>query len=450
MKGKPMTQGTRILHRSLKAQYPIASSASGCYIRDSQGKQYIDASGGAAVSCLGHGHERVTRAMKAQIDRLQFIHTSFFTSAAAEELAERLAAGAPGGRWRVFFVSGGSEATEAALKLCRQLWVERGEAQRDHFFSRWFSYHGNTLGALSVSGNKGRRALYDPILLANVKLALPCHAYRHQLAGESETAYGTRAARSLDQLMSEAGATRALAFIAETVVGATLGAAPPTAGYFKQIRDICDRHQAFFIADEVMCGMGRCGKLFAIEEEGVMPDMITLAKGLGGGYQAIGALLVREELAQELESGSGAFQHGHTYIGHSVAAAAALEVQKVIDEEQLVPRVAIMGAKLKERLKVRFEAHPHIGDIRGRGLLLALELVENRASKRPFPAERKLWAKIKAAGLDEGIICYPSAGTADGVSGDHVLLAPPYIVTDAQLDEIVDKLGRAVDMALQD
>src|SRR5687768_6251252 len=257
-----MTQRTRILHRSLKAYYPTATSAKGCYIRDSQGKQYIDASGGAAVSCLGHSHERVIRAMKAQIDRLQFIHTSFFTSAAAEELAERLAAGAPGGRWRVFFVSGGSEATEAALKLCRQLWVERGEAQRDQFFSRWFSYHGNTLGALSVSGNKGRRALYDPILLGNVKLALPCHAYRHQLTGESETEYGTRAAGSLDRLMSEAGAKRALAFIAETVVGATLGAAPPTAGYFKQIREICDRHQAFFIADEVMCGMGRCGKLF--------------------------------------------------------------------------------------------------------------------------------------------------------------------------------------------
>lgn len=444
-----MTQRTRILHRSLKAHYPIAQSASGCYIRDSQGKQYIDASGGAAVSCLGHGHERVIRAMKAQIDRLQFVHTSFFTSAAAEELAERLAAGAPGGRWRVFFVSGGSEATEAALKLCRQLWVERGEAQRDHYFSRWFSYHGNTLGALSVSGNKGRRALYDPILLGNVKLALPCHAYRHQLAGENETEYGTRAARSLDQLMSEAGAKRALAFIAETVVGATLGAASPTAGYFKRIREICDRHQAFFIADEVMCGMGRCGKLFAIEDEGVMPDMITLAKGLGGGYQAIGALLVREELAQELERGSGAFQHGHTYIGHSVAAAAALEVQKVIEEEQLLPRVAVMGAKLKERLKARFEAHPHIGDIRGRGLLLALELVENRESKRPFPAERKLWSKIKAAGLDEGLICYPSGGTADGVSGDHVLLAPPYIVTDPQLDEIVDKLGRAVDRTIK-
>lgn len=444
-----MTQHTRILHRSLNAQYPTAKSAKGCYIKDSQGKQYIDASGGAAVSCLGHGHERVIGAMKAQIDRLQFIHTSFFTSDPAEELAQRLASAAPGGKWRVFFVSGGSEATEAALKLCRQLWVERGEAQRDHFFSRWFSYHGNTLGALSVSGNKARRALYDPILLPRVKLAQPCHAYRHLSAGESEVEYGVRAAQSLDFAMSEAGPQRALGFIAETVVGATLGAAPATGGYFKRIREVCDRHQAFFIADEVMCGMGRCGKLFAIEEEDVVPDMITLAKGLGGGYQAIGALLVREDLAQELERGSGAFQHGHTYIGHSVAAAAALEVQKVIEEEELVPRVRVMGEKLKQRLDARFGAHPNVGDIRGRGLLLAIELVEDRESKHPFPVERKLWAGIKAAGLEEGLICYPSGGTADGTRGDHVLLAPPFIVTEPQLDEIVEKLGRAMDKALE-
>jgi adenosylmethionine-8-amino-7-oxononanoate aminotransferase len=443
-----MTQHTRILHRSLKTRYPTAESAKGCYIRDSQGKQYIDASGGAAVSCLGHGHERVVSAMKTQIDRLQFIHSSFFTSDAAEELAQKLASSAPGGRWRVFFVSGGSEATEAALKLSRQLWVERGKAQRDHFFSRWFSYHGNTLGALSVSGNKARRALYDPILLAKVKLAEPCHAYRHRLAHESEVEYGTRAAQSLDAAMSEEGPDRALGFIAETVVGATLGAAPATPGYFKRIREICNRHQAFFIADEVMCGMGRCGRLFAIEEEDVVPDMITLAKGLGGGYQAIGALLVREDLAQELERGSGAFQHGHTYVGHSVAAAAALAVQKVIEEEDLVRRVRVMGEKLKQRLDAQFAGHANVGDIRGRGLLLAVELVEDRASKRPFPAARKLWAKIKAAGLEEGLICYPSGGTADGVNGDHVLLAPPYIVTEPQLDEIVEKLAWAVDKAL--
>ncbi|HEY7763707.1 MAG TPA: aspartate aminotransferase family protein [Aestuariivirgaceae bacterium] len=444
-----MAKHSKILHRSLSTRYETAASAEGCYVRDAQGKQYVDASGGAAVSCLGHGHPRVLEAMKRQMEKLQFIHSSFFTSDAAEALAERLAAAAPGGAWRVFFVSGGSEATEAALKLSRQLWVERGEPQRDHFFARWQSYHGNTLGALSVSGNKGRRALYDPLLLAKARLALPCFAYRHKAPQESEADYAGRTAASLDEAMVEAGRGRAIGFIAETVVGATLGAAPAVPGYFKRIREICDRHGAFFVADEVMCGMGRCGAMFAIEEEAVQPDMITLAKGLGGGYQPIGALLVREALVEELMRGSGAFQHGHTYIGHAIAAAAALEVQKVIAEERLVERARRMGALLKERLEARFGAHPHVGDIRGRGLFLALELVEERESKRPFPAKRKLWAKIKAAGLEEGLICYPSGGTADGVNGDHVLLAPPYIVEDAQLDEIVEKLARAIDRGIE-
>jgi adenosylmethionine-8-amino-7-oxononanoate aminotransferase len=444
-----MSTESRILHRSLSASYPVAESGQGCYIRDSKGKQYLDASGGAAVSCLGHSHPRIIEAIKRQVERLQFVHTSFFTSAAAEELAERLSAAAPQGRWRVFFTSGGSEATEAALKLARQLWVERGQGGRDHFFSRWHSYHGNTLGALSVSGNKGRRKLYDPILVQNVRLIEPCFAYRYKRAQESEEDYAERSARLLDEAMTELGGARAIAFIAETVVGATLGAVPAAAGYFETIRSICDRHGAFLIADEVMCGMGRCGSLFAMEEERIVPDMITLAKGIGGGYQPIGALLVREELVEEIERGSGAFQHGHTYIGHSVAAAAALEVQKVISEEKLVDRVRIKGDQLKQRLAARFGGHGFIGDIRGRGLLLALELVSDRESKAPFPAARGLWAKIKSLALEEGLICYPGGGTADGINGDHVLLAPPYIVSDAQLDEIIDKLGRAIERALQ-
>jgi adenosylmethionine-8-amino-7-oxononanoate aminotransferase len=445
-----MTDRSRIFHRSLSADYPVAVSGEGCYIRDATGKQYLDASSGAAVSCLGHSHPRIVDAIKHQVERLQFAHTSFFTSAAAEELAEHLSAAAPKGPWRVFFVSGGSEATEAALKLARQLWVERGQATRDHFLSRWHSYHGNTLGALSVSGNKGRRKLYDPILVQNVRHIEPCFAYRYQRAQESEKDYARRAAGSLDEQMTELGQGRAIAFIAETIVGATLGAVPPASGYFKAIRSICDRHGALLIADEVMCGMGRCGSLFAMEQEGVVPDMITLAKGLGGGYQPIGALLVREELAQEIERGSGAFQHGHTYVGHSVAAAAALEVQKVISEEKLVDRVRVKGEQLKQRLTTCFGDHVHVGDIRGRGLLVALELVADRDSKVPFPAARGLAAKIKSAAMEEGLICYPSGGTADGVDGDHVLLAPPYIIKDSQLDEIVARLGRAIEQALKE
>jgi adenosylmethionine-8-amino-7-oxononanoate aminotransferase len=445
-----MTNRSRILHRSLAATYPTADSGQGCYIRDSNGKHYLDASGGAAVSCLGHSHPRIVDAIKKQAERLQFAHTSFFTSEAAEELALSLSQAAPGGPWRVFFTSGGSEATEAALKFARQLQVERGEARRDHFFSRWFSYHGNTLGALSVSGNKGRRRLYDPILVPNVKLIEPCFAYRHKGANESEENYAARSARSLEEAMVALGRGRAIAFIAETMVGATLGAVAAVPGYFQTIRSICDRHGAFLIIDEVMCGMGRCGSLFAFEQEGIVPDMITLAKGLGGGYQPIGAVLIREALAQEIERGSGGFQHGHTYVGHMVAAAAALEVQKVISEERLVDRVREKGEGLGQRLETRFGGHSHIGDIRGRGLLVALELVQDRQSKAPFPAERRLWAKIKALAMEEGLICYPSGGTADGINGDHVLIAPPYIVSEEQLDEIVDKLGRAIERAIRE
>jgi adenosylmethionine-8-amino-7-oxononanoate aminotransferase len=442
-----MHQTSRILHRSLSTAYPTAVSAAGCYIRDSAGKQYLDASSGIAVSCLGHSHPRMLDAIKRQMERLQFAHTSFFTSDAAEELAETLSKSAAGGPWRVFFVSGGSEATEAALKLSRQLQVERGELKRDCFFSRWYSYHGNTLGALSVSGNRGRRTLYEPILVGTVRLVEPCFAYRHKHTSESDGEYGARAALSLAQAMGEHQG-RGLSFIAETVVGATLGAVPPVRGYFKSVRETCSLNGAFMIADEVMCGIGRCGSQFAFEAEGIVPDMITLAKGLGAGYLPIGALMVKETLAEEIRRGSGAVQHGHTYVGHSIAAAAALEVQKVIAEERLVERARLKGDELQRRLRERFQNHPHIGDIRGRGLLVALELVADRRSKTPFPAERRLWAKIKALALEEGLICYPGGGTADGIAGDHVLLAPPYIVSDGELDEMVDKLSRAIDRAI--
>jgi adenosylmethionine-8-amino-7-oxononanoate aminotransferase len=440
---------SRILHRSLGSRYRTAASGQGCIIRDAEGKTYIDASGGAAVSCLGHGHARVADAMKRQIDRIAYAHTSFFTNDPAEELASHLAARAPGGRWRVFFTSGGSEATEAALKLARQMQVERGQGGRDHFFSRWFSYHGNTLGALSVSGNAARRKLYDPILVPNVRLVDPCFAYRWQREEESAEDYGARAARSLGEAVHSLGPGRGIAFIAETVVGATLGAAPPAPGYFAAVRRICDEHGLFMIADEVMCGMGRCGRLYAFEEEGIIPDMITLAKGLGAGYQPIGAVLVREDIVEELAGGSGAFQHGHTYVAHAVATAAALEVQKVIEDDGLVERAARSGQTLMRRLQKTFGDHPNVGDVRGRGLLWAIEIVADRRTKRPFPAERKLWSRIKSMALDEGLLCYPGGGTADGVDGDHVLVAPPYTISEDELDEAVSILGRVVDRALR-
>ncbi len=439
---------SRVFHRSLKGPLPQADHAQGAYIFDAAGKQYLDASGGAAVSCLGHGHRVVIDAIKQQLDRLPFAHTSFFTSGPAEELADILSTKAPGGTWRTYYLSGGSEANEAALKLTRQLQVERGQPQRDWFVSRRQSYHGNTLGALSVGGRKSNLDLFGPILLQNVEKIMPCFAYREQRDGESEDAFSRRAAGELESAIERIGEGRVIAFLAETVVGATLGCVPPTKGYFSEIRRICDDHGVLMIVDEVMCGMGRCGNLFACEQEGVVPDVITVAKGLGGGYQPLGAMMVREDLVAEIERGSGAFSHGHTYVGHPAACAAGLAVQNVFESEKLIPRVAQMGMKLRDRLEARFGDHPHVGDIRGRGLFQGVEIVADRASKAPFPARHGLAGRIKKQAMANGLICYPFAGTVDGDSGDHVLLAPPFIVSDAQLDELTDKLARSIDEAI--
>jgi adenosylmethionine-8-amino-7-oxononanoate aminotransferase len=439
---------SRVFHRSLVHEFPEARAAKGAYITDATGKQYFDASGGAAVSCLGHGHPKIIAAITHQLERMAFAHTSFFTNEPAERLAEILSAKAPGGEWRIYYLSGGSEANEAALKLARQLHVERGESGRDTFVSRRFSYHGNTLGALSVGGRTAHLPTFGAILLPNVRKIDPCFAYRWKEEGESESDYGLRAARALEREIEDLGEGRAIAFIAETVVGATLGAVPPVPGYFKEIRRICDRHGLFMILDEVMCGMGRCGTLFACEQDGVVPDMISLAKGLGAGYQPIGALMVREELAEVIEKGSGAFSHGHTYVGHATACAAGLAVQEVFEEEGLVPRVAAMGARLKAALEERFAPHPHVGDVRGRGLFLAVEVVADRATKAAFPPSLGLAMRIKARAMTNGLICYPFSGTVDGTAGDHVLLAPPFIISDGQIEELVDKLSRSIDEAI--
>lgn len=446
----PQANASRVFHRSLKGEIPQAEGGQGAYLRDAQGKQYLDASGGAAVSCLGHGDPRIIGAIKQQLDKLAFAHTSFFTNQPAEELAAVLSEKAPGGNWRVYFLSGGSEANEAALKLARQVQVERGQASRDHFIARQQSYHGNTLGALSVSGNPGRKKVYEAILNPNVRHIMPCYAYRHQRDGESEVEYGVRAAAGLEAEITSLGSERTIAFIAETVVGSTLGAVPPAPGYFKEIRRICDQHGALMLLDEVMSGMGRTGTMFGCEQDGVVPDMIAIAKGLGAGYQPIGALLVREEIVQEIESGSGAFQHGHTYVGHATACAAALAVQRVFESDNLIDRVATMGHHLEDLLKARLGAHPHVGDIRGRGFFRGVELVRDRDAKTPFDAALGLAGKLKKAAMANGLICYPDNRTVDGVSGDHVLIAPPFIITEAQCDELVDKLERSINQALDE
>jgi adenosylmethionine-8-amino-7-oxononanoate aminotransferase len=438
---------SHILHRSPRHTLPLAASGRGIHIVDIAGRDYIDASGGAAVSCLGHNHPDVMRAMHEQIDRIAYAHTGFFSTAVAEELADNLVARAPAGISHVYLVSGGSEAMEAALKLARQYFVEIGQPQRRHFIARRQSYHGNTLGALAVGGNEWRRRQFAPLLI-DVAHVAPCYEYRDRRAGESPEAYGARLARELEDTIERMGGESVIAFCAETVGGATAGALPPVPGYFRRIREICDRHGILFIADEVMCGMGRTGTLHAVEQEGIAPDLMAIAKGLGGGYQPIGAVLVNAKITAALSAGSGFFQHGHTYIGHPVACAAALAVQKVIERDDLLAAVRRQGAGLRERLSSAFGNHPHVGDIRGRGLFMALELVENRAAKEPFDPALKLHARVKAEAMARGLMVYPMGGTIDGRRGDHVLLAPPFIVTDAELDEIVARLASALDAAL--
>ena len=438
---------SRVFHRNPKHKYPVAVCGDGPYVVDERGKRYLDACCGAAVSCLGHSDREVIEAIKAQLDQLPFAHTSFFTNHPVEDLACVLVESAPAGIERAYFCSGGSEAVEAALKLARQYFVEIGQPQRAHVIARRQSYHGNTLGALAVGGNLWRRKQFEP-LLVGVAHVSPCYTYRGKEEGESDAAYGRRLARELEQEVLRLGPDTVIAFIAETVGGATLGCVTPVPGYFEGVREVCDKFGMLLIMDEVMCGMGRCGTPYACAQESVVPDLICIGKGLGAGYQPIGALLASAEIYDAVVEGSGFFQHGHTYTGHATACAGALAVQRAIKGRGLLAKVRERGNQLEARLRARFGPHPHVGEIRGRGLFWALELVEDRASKRPFAAQRRISATLKLQALDNGLMCYPMAGALDGVSGDHVVLAPPYIITEAQLDEMVDKLGRSIEQVI--
>ena len=438
---------SHIFPRHTKTLPPVAARGEGCYLYDESGKQYLDASGGAAVSCLGHGDQTVINAVKAQLDKLAYAHTGFFTSEPAETLADLLIEHAPGDLDRVYLVSGGSEAMEAALKLARQYFVEKGETGRGRLIARKQSYHGNTMGALSAGGNEWRRAQFGPLLI-DMSHIDPCYAYRLKRDDESLEDYGLRAANLLEEELLRVGPENVMAFAAEPVVGATAGALTPAPGYFKRIREICDQYGILLILDEVMCGMGRTGSLFACEQDGVAPDILCIAKGLGAGYQPIGAMLCTRQIYETIEHGSGFFQHGHTYLGHPTAAAAGVAVVSSMLKRDLVGRAKSQGESLMRALNETFGQHANIGDIRGRGLFQGIELVADRDSKTPFDPSRKIAARIKAAAFEEGLICYPMSGTIDGKNGDHILLAPPFIIEDGQIGELVDKLGRAIETAL--
>ena len=438
---------SHVFPRHTKNMPPLALSGEGCYLLDASGKRYFDGSGGAAVSCLGHGDPEVIEAIKTQVEKLAFAHTGFFTSEPAEKLADLLIANAPGELDRVLFVSGGSEANEAAIKLARQYFVEKGETNRRFLIARRQSYHGNTLGALAVGGNQWRRKQFSP-LLVDVSHISPCFEYADRNPDESTFDYGQRVAQELEDEILRLGTDSVIAFLAEPVVGATAGAVPAVEGYFTRIREICDRYGVLLILDEVMCGMGRTGHLFACEADNVTPDIACIAKGLGAGYQPIGAMLCSSEIYRTIEEGSGFFQHGHTYLGHPVATAAGCAVLEAILSRDLVSRVRTMGERFDKALKDQFSEHAHVGDIRGRGLFRGIELVADKVSKSPFAPEKRLAAGIKKAAFEQGLICYPMSGTRDGVNGDHILLAPPFIIEDDQIDEVVTKLDTAISSCL--
>lgn len=434
---------SHVFPRHCRVSPPIADRADGIYIYDSNGKSYLDGSGGAAVTCLGHGDSDVLAAIKTQTDRLAFAHTGFLSSAPAESLADRLIAHAPEGIDRVYLVSGGSEAVEAAMKLARQYMIEIGQPSRTRFISRLQSYHGNTLGALGTGGNMWRREPFDPVMVSASHIP-PCYAYRLQEDGETEVDYGLRAADALEAELLRVGPETVIGFLAEPVVGATAGAVPAVEGYFKRIREICDKYGILLILDEVMCGMGRTGTFFACEQDGVSPDIVTIAKGLGGGYQPIGAMLCTGKIYDAIANGSGFFQHGHTYLGHPIACAAADAVVTKLTTGGMTARAAQMGDVFAKALQDAFGQHPHVGDIRGRGMFRGIEFVQDRESKVPFDPSLQVAGRLKKAAFENGLICYPMNGTIDGRSGDHVLLAPPFIIDEDQIGELVDKLARSI------
>lgn len=431
---------SHIFPRHTKARMPIAVRGDGIYIHDAAGKSYLDGSGGAAVSCLGHSDPDVIAAIKSQVDALDFAHTGFLTSEPAEALATKLVQHSPGGIERVYLVSGGSEAVEAAMKLARQYMLEIGQPTRTKFIARRQSYHGNTLGALGTGGNLWRREPFDPVMVSASHIA-PCYAYRDRRDDESVEDYGLRVANELETELLRLGPETVIGFLAEPVVGATSGAVPAVAGYFRRIREICDKYGILLILDEVMCGMGRTGTFFASEHDDVRPDIITIAKGLGAGYQPIGAMLCSGNIYRAIEDGSGFFQHGHTYLGHPVACAAANAVVTKLTDGGLVKQAAQRGEYFAQALQAAFGQHAHVGDIRGRGMFRGLEFVADRETKVPFDPDKKVAARLKAAAMENGLICYPMSGTIDGRRGDHVLLAPPFICTQAQIDELVGKLS---------
>jgi adenosylmethionine-8-amino-7-oxononanoate aminotransferase len=429
----------RVFYRNLKKAYPIVDRGEGVYIYDTQGKQYLDGSGGAAVVGIGHGVKEIMEAMLHQAQRISFSHGSQFTSQAAIDLASKLSKFSPDGLTRVYYLSGGSEAVETAVKLARQYHVERGKPEKYKVISRWTSYHGNTLGALALSGHTGRRRYYLP-LLQHTPHIVPAYCYRCPFGIEPEKC-SVECALDLEKTILYEGPESVSAFVAEPIVGATAGVLVPRDGYFQKIREICDRYDVLLISDEVMTGMGRTGKNFGIDHWNVTPDMIAVGKGLSSGYTPIYTVIVKEEIYQTIKEGSGSFVHGHTYGQNPLSCAVASAVMDYIQKHDLVTRSARMGEVFIQALQslTRFD---FVGDIRGKGLFAGIEFVKDRKTKEPFDPRLKLNGLIASRAFGKGLITYPGGGGADGVKGDHLLLAPPLIITEEQISRLVSILDQ--------
>jgi len=433
-----------VFPRNFLRAYPQAVRGEGCFIYTADGQRYLDAAGGAAVVTIGHGVAEIGEAMAAQAHRLAYVHSSQFQTAVAERFAKRILALAPpemqkGGR--VYFTSGGSEATETALKLARQYWIERGQPKRYRVLSRKQSYHGSTLGALSVSGNVRRREPFAPMLSEWGHIP-PCYCYRCPF-GLKYPECNVDCADELDRFLTREGSQDVAAFIFEPVVGATLGAVPPPEGYVQRLTEICKRHDVLLIADEIMTGMGRTGKPFAVEHWGVAPDMILVGKGIASGYAPLGAVIAAGPVVDVISGGSGIFLHGFTYNAHPVAAAAGNAVLDFIEREKLFSRVEPAGVALQAALEP-LRKFSVVGDIRGKGLLYGIEFVRDTRTREPFPADARIGARIQADALETGVMTYPTQGCVDGERGDHILIAPPFTITTPMIQMIAAALETAI------
>lgn len=437
-----------VLSRNLRERIPAISRGVGIYYYTEDGRQLIDACGGSAVACVGHDNARVKAAIAKQMDSVPYCHSQFFTTHTSEKLARNVVASTDGKMARLLTLSSGSEAVEAALKVARQYYLELPDPQpgRIHFIARSPSYHGATLRTLAVGGHLSRRAPFEPILSDNSGKVSQCNIYRGLRPGESTKAYVARLSKELDDAFSGFPVRTVCAFVAETVTGASTGSVPPAEGYFAAVKEVCEKHGALLILDEVMCGMGRTGTMHAWQQESVVPNIQVIGKGFGAGYIPISGVLIDHEVNQVLESGSAKFSHGQSFQAHPSACAAALEIQHIIHEEDLLANVRSMGHLLASSLQEKIGSHPKVGNIRGRGLLWSVEFVNDKLTREPFPPEWNVGYSVHELAIREphNMCLYPGKGTIDGMSGDHVLISPPYNVTPIEINMIVERLASVI------